>query len=205
MSSGLLPEVAIDVDRRASEGAISDEDQGCGFLCLQARRSTLELFYSMREDILADLRQFPGFVAFDAFATDPDPDSETVPLTVMMRFTSARHLDVWLISPERAEWLAKFARLRLFEGADFGKVERGAPVYSTGFGDAEPPPPPRPLLPAKWKTVVIIWIFAQITLLLINGAGVLPSMIETGLFQPCLLYTSPSPRDRQKTRMPSSA
>ena len=26
-----------------------------------------------------------------------------------------------------------------------------------------------------------------------------------GAFQPCLLYTSPSPRDRQKSRMPSSA
>ena len=26
-----------------------------------------------------------------------------------------------------------------------------------------------------------------------------------GLFTPCLLYTSPSPRDRQKSRMPSSA
>ena len=25
------------------------------------------------------------------------------------------------------------------------------------------------------------------------------------LFQVCLLYTSPSPRDRQKSRMPSSA
>ena len=25
------------------------------------------------------------------------------------------------------------------------------------------------------------------------------------LFYPCLLYTSPSPRDRQKSRMPSSA
>ena len=32
--------------------------------------------------------------------------------------------------------------------------------------------------------------------------------IESGLatdFDPCLLYTSPSPRDRQKSRMPSSA
>ena len=27
----------------------------------------------------------------------------------------------------------------------------------------------------------------------------------TGLNVPCLLYTSPSPRDRQKSRMPSSA
>jgi hypothetical protein len=26
-----------------------------------------------------------------------------------------------------------------------------------------------------------------------------------GIFQICLLYTSPSPRDRQKSRMPSSA
>ena len=26
-----------------------------------------------------------------------------------------------------------------------------------------------------------------------------------GLITPCLLYTSPSPRDRQKSRMPSSA
>ena len=30
--------------------------------------------------------------------------------------------------------------------------------------------------------------------------------IGSGLFKiPCLLYTSPSPRDRQKSRMPSSA
>ena len=27
----------------------------------------------------------------------------------------------------------------------------------------------------------------------------------TGLLEGCLLYTSPSPRDRQKSRMPSSA
>ena len=63
-------------------------------------------------------------------------------------------------------------------------MERGAPICSTGFGEAEPPPPPRPLPSAKWKAVEIIWIFAQITLLLINGAGVLPSMIETAPFQP---------------------
>ena len=29
--------------------------------------------------------------------------------------------------------------------------------------------------------------------------------IETMMVQGCLLYTSPSPRDRQKSRMPSSA
>ena len=29
--------------------------------------------------------------------------------------------------------------------------------------------------------------------------------VQPGLVQDCLLYTSPSPRDRQKSRMPSSA
>ena len=29
--------------------------------------------------------------------------------------------------------------------------------------------------------------------------------IATAKYNPCLLYTSPSPRDRQKSRMPSSA
>ena len=33
----------------------------------------------------------------------------------------------------------------------------------------------------------------------------LQTMFETGLPAICLLYTSPSPRDRQKSRMPSSA
>ena len=32
-----------------------------------------------------------------------------------------------------------------------------------------------------------------------------PSYISNGLSTACLLYTSPSPRDRQKSRMPSSA
>ena len=36
--------------------------------------------------------------------------------------------------------------------------------------------------------------------------GVLQQFAEDkGLYYPCLLYTSPSPRDRQKSRMPSSA
>ena len=33
----------------------------------------------------------------------------------------------------------------------------------------------------------------------------LPSVFGHGMFTACLLYTSPSPRDRQKSRMPSSA
>jgi hypothetical protein len=31
------------------------------------------------------------------------------------------------------------------------------------------------------------------------------SEMREGIYNPCLLYTSPSPRDRQKSRMPSSA
>ena len=37
-----------------------------------------------------------------------------------------------------------------------------------------------------------------------TGPG-LPAKAQEHLFTPCLLYTSPSPRDRQKSRMPSSA
>ena len=43
----------------------------------------------------------------------------------------------------------------------------------------------------------------------ISRGGLIPGvMISHKLnipFKPCLLYTSPSPRDRQKSRMPSSA
>ena len=40
-----------------------------------------------------------------------------------------------------------------------------------------------------------------------TGAGTIPATTSasTGPFNICLLYTSPSPRDRQKSRMPSSA
>ena len=39
-----------------------------------------------------------------------------------------------------------------------------------------------------------------------NGAGK-STLIKTlaGVHRPCLLYTSPSPRDRTRSRMPSSA
>ena len=38
------------------------------------------------------------------------------------------------------------------------------------------------------------------------GAATVNPYVEVGpTFQTCLLYTSPSPRDRQKSRMPSSA
>ena len=36
-------------------------------------------------------------------------------------------------------------------------------------------------------------------------ASYVPQRLEVNWTLPCLLYTSPSPRDRQKSRMPSSA
>ena len=39
----------------------------------------------------------------------------------------------------------------------------------------------------------------------INVSIYLPLLKSIKTYQPCLLYTSPSPRDRQKSRMPSSA
>ena len=38
-----------------------------------------------------------------------------------------------------------------------------------------------------------------------NAQNPEPSNMDPGIAEPCLLYTSPSPRDRQKSRMPSSA
>ena len=38
-----------------------------------------------------------------------------------------------------------------------------------------------------------------------QAAGTGEETLQLSMFQFCLLYTSPSPRDRQKSRMPSSA
>ena len=51
------------------------------------------------------------------------------------------------------------------------------------------------LVRAGWSTVVRR--IAELVMMMIMPLAV--------LFLPCLLYTSPSPRDRQKSRMPSSA
>ena len=38
-----------------------------------------------------------------------------------------------------------------------------------------------------------------------SGAVFVDRIVNTPMFYPCLLYTSPSPRDRTRSRMPSSA
>ena len=50
--------------------------------------------------------------------------------------------------------------------------------------------------------VFILLIFFIVTSVFVKIPGIEPSKPEAVT---CLLYTSPSPRDRQKSRMPSSA
>ena len=38
-----------------------------------------------------------------------------------------------------------------------------------------------------------------------GASGIACGVVRNNYFQPCLLYTSPSPRDRSVSRMPSSA
>ena len=46
---------------------------------------------------------------------------------------------------------------------------------------------------------------ANFTGVVSDAAGKLRAIPQSGSAKTCLLYTSPSPRDRQKSRMPSSA
>eukprot|EP00828_Plagiopyla_frontata_P041467 TRINITY_DN5926_c0_g1_i2.p1 TRINITY_DN5926_c0_g1~~TRINITY_DN5926_c0_g1_i2.p1 ORF type:complete len:338 (+),score=25.55 TRINITY_DN5926_c0_g1_i2:1071-2084(+) len=52
-----------------------------------------------------------------------------------------------------------------------------------------------------WKNKVHWWAFYEIQL----DSDLLQTIREKANYYNCLLYTSPSPRDRQKSRMPSSA
>ena len=47
--------------------------------------------------------------------------------------------------------------------------------------------------------------FYGTTMLFVYGSMLLIGLLTRYLHKDCLLYTSPSPRDRQKSRMPSSA
>ena len=68
----------------------------------------------------------------------------------------------------------------------------------------------------RWVIITIIFVFDPLAVLLLiasqytfewrrkDGTNLRP-MVESTPTIYCLLYTSPSPRDRQKSRMPSSA
>ena len=61
-----------------------------------------------------------------------------------------------------------------------------------------------------WKPASSAMLSAYYVMKLLEAAGLPPGVInfvpgDAGPISDCLLYTSPSPRDRQKSRMPSSA
>ena len=56
------------------------------------------------------------------------------------------------------------------------------------------PPVEQNLIPQKDKNFVSFGNFTDVK-----------KIIKSGIFYPCLLYTSPSPRDKRQSRMPSSA
>ena len=58
------------------------------------------------------------------------------------------------------------------------------------------------VLPAIGALLIALIPRRQETLLKLSGFGL---AVAVGVLSVCLLYTSPSPRDRQKSRMPSSA
>ena len=71
-------------------------------------------------------------------------------------------------------------------------------------------PPRRAILAANMETALNVVWDSRLTAgdrVLVVGAGVVGMLIAwlARSFPGCLLYTSPSPRDRQKSRMPSSA
>ena len=78
---------------------------------------------------------------------------------------------------------------------------------------AKPPPPPAPRPPAPPATTQTLTNANGVTsgssyASILNAGAVAPRappVAPAALPAPCLLYTSPSPRDRQKSRMPSSA
>ena len=57
----------------------------------------------------------------------------------------------------------------------------------------------------KERGDVISLILLDITMPVMDGYTFLSIVKKDPVFSSCLLYTSPSPRDRQKSRMPSSA
>ena len=55
------------------------------------------------------------------------------------------------------------------------------------------------------KMNILLFVFLVIFEIVISGTTKQSEAQETIIIGSCLLYTSPSPRDRQKCRIPSSA
>ena len=59
-----------------------------------------------------------------------------------------------------------------------------------------------PIFTAEELTEICLNVFQKLNIPAAEAEVVTKSMVDANR---CLLYTSPSPRDRQKSRMPSSA
>ena len=59
--------------------------------------------------------------------------------------------------------------------------------------------------PFFWSAVLHNLFWLAFLMFVATPIGILLAVILDGQIKGCLLYTSPSPRDRQKSRMPSSA
>ena len=61
------------------------------------------------------------------------------------------------------------------------------------------------ILKDKEKVIVVVSAMSGVTNNLAKNFNKISNDINNPEYDICLLYTSPSPRDRQKSRMPSSA
>ena len=93
-----------------------------------------------------------------------------------------RGIERWL-SLELAERLGLFAHARFPFPRHFLDRALAAVLSDEGQGAA------------AWEPESLMWAIAE----------QLPSRLSDSAFASCLLYTSPSPRDKRQSRMPSSA
>ena len=115
---------------------------------------------------------------------------------------------------------AKGRALPGFTQADFTVLENGVPQTISSFEAVQLPaeaaaPPTARRLPfstnqtpeaRQGRTFVLVFDDVHLSVAQAQRAkAAIAGFLRTGARSGCLLYTSPSPRDRQKSRMPSSA
>ena len=65
--------------------------------------------------------------------------------------------------------------------------------------------PPLQRDPGPWSRLVINWMATLAVIMAFGLVMLYSASYTTGYLRICLLYTSPSPRDVEESRMPSSA
>ncbi len=80
---------------------------------------------------------------------------------LVFRYATQAHLDGWVASPERAEWLARGAEVT--DGAAVVQSQSGLEPWFTLPGEPAPPPPPR------WKMALLTWIALSPVILVVSA------------------------------------